>query len=174
MVLSLNKFTDMMYVNLVRQVCMCRIPTLRPIAFKVGEFSNVATIGTTVEEDMSEFISNVNSAVYMYSGSDELVTVDVIADEELFISDLVKAPIQLVNGNRAALHPHSPVNVRVVYRNAAGVYTSNENRDFLKKQKVDVDGLTIVNSRHCAVRKFQTKEKSRGAAGCEPEFLHCR
>lgn len=158
MTITLDRFTDAMYVNLIRQICMCRIPTLRPIAFKVGELSNVAEISPMVEEDMSEFISTVSSAVYRADGAEEIFSVSTKGDGEFRISSLCYSTVQLVKGDCAALHTHTPITVEVLFRKATGVYTEKENRDFLKAEKVDLDGWTVINSRHCAVKKFHPKK----------------
>ena len=170
MKVTLAKFTDEMYVNLIRQICMCRVPALRPVAFKVGEMSNVAEISSMVEEDMSEFISNMSSAVYKSVIDDEVLIASTKVSNKFNISDLTTSSVQLVSGDCEALHVHAPITVTVIFRKASGVYTEKENRDFLEKRKVSLEGFTVINSRHCVIKKFQSKKVEEAETTVEYEI----
>lgn len=174
MILNLNRYTDKTYVNLLRQVCMCRIPEVRPIAFKVGATSNVAEIGDSVEEDMSEFISNVSSAVFRFVKEDDLCVTRCDCDGVLKLSNLTSGNVSLVQGDKEILHSLARINVQVIFRKAAGRYKLAENREFVRQRATsigitDVNEWVFINSRHCPVISFCDNLLGELKDGCQHE-----
>ncbi len=158
-VITLQKHTASMYINLIRQIGMCRIPELRPIAVKVGLDSNVAQLGDGVEESTSEFISNLTSAVYGYAGGEDLIAVQVDFSNSLLISDLARKGISIISADyQEVLHSINRKTVVVYFRYAYGMHTKDENSQFLIDHGVEMSGTVAFNSRHCPLKYFTQKE----------------
>lgn len=159
----LNKYVGESVMNAVRQAAMCCIEEVRPIAFKVGLDSNVIAISDFVEEDMTEFISNVCSSSFVASpNSDDLVEVTVEANGVLTVKDLCTNSIAVAKfGIVDVLHTMKSTNVTVWFRRASGAFREKENVQFLEDHRVDTSHLVVINSRHCPVTVFHQQEVSR-------------
>lgn len=162
MKIEVNKYYGESLINALRQAAICGIPEVRPIAFKVGTASNVLEISDLVEEDMTEFISNVSSSVYETSSNSELFNLEVEAHGVLTVNQLCSGEIAIANrGIEEVLHTFAPIKVTVYFRKAAGSYREKENESFLENNSVDTSNLVVVNSRHCPVQKFIQVEENR-------------
>lgn len=159
MKLRLNKYVGDSIVNSLRQAVMCRVPDTRPIAFKVGEMSDVVNISDVVEEDMTEFISNVSSSYY--ASANELEVFNSRVGNVLHTSDIAKGSgISVLSvGVSEVLHVLAGVPVTIYFRRDAGKFLSKENAMFLKSKGVDTNSLVIINSRHSPVLNFSFTKK---------------
>lgn len=149
MEVRLNKFTGALLLNLVRQVALTRLSEVRPIAFKVGGFSNVVNISDNVEEDMTEFISNVCYYKFNGSANSTMSCVALHCNGALDISSFNTSEISVASGERReVLHSFSDVPVIVYFRNGSGKFTAEENERFLQEQGISTEDLVVINSRH--------------------------
>lgn len=155
---QVNHYCGAAMLNTLRQIALTRLPETRPIAFKVGAFSNVLAISDSVEEDMTEFISNVCSSVFSTAGSDEILVCSCTAEGKLSIDDLTASTaggLTVVSkGAVDILHCTDRVGVYIVFRTAAGKFTRQENAEFLRRNGIDSSSYVTVNSRHTPTAEF--------------------
>lgn len=152
------------FINLVRTMMLCRLESVRPIAFSVGTTSDVCNISDNVEEDMSEFISNVSSSCYAIDSGTDLVKLELSVDGTLSFaqesSQLAAQGLKVLNlGVSEVLHSLCSVPVTIYFRKAAGHFTIDENEEFLEARGVDVSTLVVTNSRHSPVSRFGFKQE---------------
>lgn len=144
--------------NAVRQVLLTKSTEARPIAFKVGDMSNVLRTSDVVEEDMTEFISNVSAGAYECSG--DFAVYETQVDGTLNLSKLAESSIKSVGDDIAVLHSLQPIGVQIFFRNDCGSYTSKENAYWLESKGVDTTSLVVTASHHCAIDSFMyTKDE---------------
>lgn len=162
MEIILNKYTGAAYLNLLRQTLLCRIPVTRPAAFRAGA-SNVTDLGDLMEEDTSEFISNVSSSSFVTPGDGDFFLWKGTVDSVLSLSaQTVLGDVTVLHtGVKDVLHVFAPVTVELYFRKGCGKFTSQENQAFLEKHGVMSDSVIAVNTRHCAVDSISFEEKSR-------------
>ena len=159
MKLVLNSLSSNAFMNLFRTVLLCRLDSTRPIAFSVGVGSDVCNISDSVEEDMSEFISNVSSSYFTINSESDLAKLELSVNGTLELSQessaLASCNVQVLNlGVDGVLHSLESVPVVVYFRRAAGHFTADENEEFLQSRGVDTSKLVVVNSRHCPIQKY--------------------
>lgn len=159
MKIKLNRNTAAGVMNCIRQAAMTRIPVLRPIAFAVGETCDVVDIGDYAEEDMTEFISNITSMEFQYSGNSEVVKFAKVCKGVLQASDLVTSEIKVARYDvTEVLHTSIPQKVEIYFRFSDGMHRKEDNESFLQANGIDTSKLVVINSRHCAMENFFAKE----------------
>lgn len=157
---KVNKYLGASYVGLIRTIALTMFPTVRPIAIKCGNESNVIDLGDSCEEDTCEFISACQASTYKYDGEGDFVVLKTTVGSVLNL-DTVSKPKGfsiLSQGVKEVLHVMTPVTVEIYFRKGYGKYTEKENNVFLKSKGIDVDNLTCFSSRHCAVPVFSYQE----------------
>jgi len=168
MQVCVNRYTGESLLNMVRQTALTRLREVRPVAFKVGAFSNMVTISDSVEEDMVEFIGKVSSSVYsLKDESSELFVWKGQTSGGCFRTrDMEGDGLTVLSvGHDELLHCFGDVSVEVYFRNGAGKYTAEQNIAFLRKHGVDTDSLAVVVSRHTPVSLFSYKKVGEDGHG---------
>lgn len=151
---KLNKQYGPSLINLIRQVSMTAIPTVRPIAFSVGAHSNVLDTADSVVEDMTSFIHNVSACEYTAANKEaKLLTYNGIAAGTLQTNAFSSAGV-ISHSDATVLHTLSNTNVSIIFRNARGNFSAKENIEFLQDNAIDTKHYVVIPSRHCAVDKF--------------------
>lgn len=151
------------FLNLLRKVLRSRLPSARPIAFKVGSVCDVCNTADSVEEDMSEFISNVSSSFFAMNEDSELAVYTCSVNGTLSLagasSELAASGVTVLDlGTDEVLHTLSPIPVTIYFRRAPGRFTARENEEFLAGKGVDTSELIIINSRHCPIKNLTYEE----------------
>lgn len=155
MKIKVDKYSGASYLNTLRQIALTRLKEIRPIAFKVGAFSNVLTINDSVEEDMTEFISKISSSVFSYEGNAPLFKWKGIVNRCLAINELAKDGLGVVvAGCKEILHCDGCEEAIIYFRNDCGKFTREENIGFLRSNSVNTDDLVVVASRHSPIKLF--------------------
>lgn len=163
--IKVDKYSGASFLNTLRQVALTRLKEVRPIAFRVGSFSNVLTINDSVEEDMTEFISKVSSSVFNFDGEDQLIAWKGLADKCLAVSQIAGDGLSiLVHGCEDVLHCDGSEEVVIYFRNDCGKFTREENIAFLRSHSIDTDSLVVIASRHSPVKTFAFEKVS------EPDY----
>lgn len=162
MKITLDSNSSNAYMNLLRKVLRCRIPSTRPIAFKVGSVCDVCNTADSVEEDMSEFISNVSSSLFAMEENSDFAVFECSVSETLNLSELssqlASSGVTVLDlGTDSVLHALSVTPVRIYFRKAPGNFTIKENEEFLESRGVDTSSLVVVNSRHCPIKNLTYK-----------------
>lgn len=156
--LELDKRYGPALVNLLRQAAMTAIPVLRPIAFSVGQNSNVIDTCDSAVEDMTTFIHNVMNQVYFTKMPEmELFRVNKNVTASLQTSDFISSEVEC-RQNAVVLHVLGSTNVQIYFRLAAGNYSAKENVAYLRSKNIETDSLVVVPSRHCAVDACKLQE----------------
>jgi DNA-directed RNA polymerase alpha subunit len=165
MIVKLNRYTADGVINSIRQIALTRLNSLRPIAFAVGESSNVINISEKCEEDMTEFIGNISSMAFSYTGGNKLVTWKNLCRDVLNASAFSNGEIGVISYDvTEVLHVFTPMNVTVYFRFDSGKHTKEDNEAFLKKNGVNTDSLVIINSRHGVVKNFVVNKLEEDAS----------
>lgn len=158
MKLKLNKEYGESLCNTIRQIALTQMVVVRPVGFSVGDNSTVIDTCDSVEEDMTEFISNVCEGVYLAVTSElpELLEGTVRCNGTLTLGDLCPEgwDITALQPERAVLHTLAPVVVGVVFRASTGYHSMQENADFLAKNNYLAGSWVPISSRHSLVTRF--------------------
>lgn len=140
--------------NLARQMLLTQWPSIRPIAYSVGNKSTVVSAGSNVVEDMVEFglaISSLNfKCDSMELGDVKCVELD---SRVIKVSDLEQNGLQAIgDGEKEILHfVGEPVTVKIFFRCGYGSFSSYENRRFLEQNSLFENNVITMNSRHCDI-----------------------
>lgn len=165
--------------NTLRQIALTKRYVVRPIAFKVGDSSNILSAGNLVIEDMIEFSSSLTGLDYElnrpitqedhnriiecnYNCTGVLTVRDlsqgeIVVTSEDKLNDEILHLVQLSGGTKAS------TTVTVFYRIAEGAADKNDNEYFLSKELSGTlingsDGIdnsiVILSSRHTDVASF--------------------
>lgn len=154
MLLTVKKTYGNAFLNLVRQLLLADTMEYRPIAFRVGDSSNVLMIDDSVEEDMTEFISKFCSGSFIATSDAEMAKVNVRCDKVLKLSSIKTGELFFKGDDIEVLHSFSPVEVQVIFRRGTGSYSSDENVEFLERNNINVDDYVCISSRHSLISKF--------------------
>lgn len=157
--LELDKQYGPALLNLFRQAAMTAVPVVRPIAFSVGNNSNVIDASDATVEDMTGFIHNVMSSQYFTNADNtsELITCQLNIAASFSTQQLERFGV-LTQENKVLLHTISPTYVTIHFRQGTGNYSAKQNVAFLEDSKVDTKHLVVVPSRHSAIDNFTFKE----------------
>lgn len=155
--IELNKQYGPGLVNLLRQAAMLSVPVVKPIAFAVGQSSNVIDTCSNVIEDMTMFTNNVMTKTYYMNNPEDKLDVPILValtvKENLKTSDFEQFGIKCKQDS-IVLHALSSVNVKMYFRNSCGNYTAKQNVEFLQDAGVNTNDIIAVPSRHCAIKSF--------------------
>jgi hypothetical protein len=152
--IKVNHYSGESMLNTLRQIVLTRLDETRPIAFKVGAFSNVVTISDAVEEDMTEFISKVSASDYACT-SNGLFVWKGEADQCLRTADLSGNGLSVsMVGQDELLHCFGKETVEIYFRTDSGKFTAEENREFLQNNSINTEDLVVINSRHSPASAF--------------------
>lgn len=160
--IRLKKTIGYAVVNLIRQVVMTDIPEYRPVAFRVGENSNVLHISDSVEEDMTEFISKFWSGDFVSLSNEEIIRETFTCNKVFSLSDVKTSNIVFSGEDKEILHSLSPVDIEVIFRYGTGNYSSEENEAYLTNKGIDTSKFVCISSRHCLVKNFSFTEIEDG------------
>lgn len=163
MQLTLNKQYGPALLNLLRQVAMCSVPTIRPIAFSVGSTSTIIASNDNTIEDMTEFIDNVMKSNYTTQSTEKLIVYEGDVNGTMLVSEFGKVGIE-TKEDAEILHTLRNVPVRIVFRNDAGNYTAKENQQFLLENSAfKEEEFVCVASRHSDIESYTQKETERNS-----------
>lgn len=157
MKLKIRKEYGDAFINLLRQLCLTTTKKVKPIAFAVGTNSNVLEIGNTVEEDMTEFVSNVSHCTFVTQSQKELLEWSGICEHELKADQIKSNDVESILSFNTLLHSLAPIKVQIYFRNSDGSHSDIENQSFLASHDIDTSRLVVIPSRHCVVSAFTFK-----------------
>lgn len=152
--------------NVIRQMALVGINSLRPIAITVGQNSNVISAGENVVEDMIQICSNLNSLHYEVLGNLDFDSIIIfhtkINNGVLKSSDLKDDKFHAVSDtDRELLHVlNGHVDVTIYFRYTSNVCTKDDNILCLENNGIDTSTLVVTNSRHSDVLNFAYKIKT--------------
>ena len=157
MELTVRKGCAGIIANVVRQIALTQIKSLRPIAIKIN-FANVISAGDSVLEDMIQICSNLNSLHYVNTSGTDFVEFSCNVSNVLKASDLHNTHLDVAlnkSTNRELMHVlNDNVPVTIYFRYDNGVISRDDNVFFLEQNKVDTSDLVVVNSRHTDIINF--------------------
>lgn len=159
MKLEMNKQYGPALLNLLRQTAMTSVNVIKPIAFAVGDTSNVIDTSDAVAEDMTSFIHNVMSVNYMCPENIErtLYVCEIDAVASLSTRQLQQFGVYATT-DKILLHLLSKAHVTIIFRCGRGNYSAKQNIAFLAESGVDTNSLVVVASRHSALDSFTHTE----------------
>lgn len=157
--IAINKNYSTAVLNFIRCIGLTMTKEIRPIGFSVGTSSTVIEIGDNVEEDMTEFTNNVSSCKFRSDSEEELLVWTGTFNSVLNSTD-IKGDVVSLN-NKELLHSLGPETVTIYFRNSNGMYTGDENREFLASQGVNLDRVMTISSRHSQIDNYTFKEVER-------------
>lgn len=138
-------------LNAFRQCCMSCLDTTRPIAFKIGNDSNVIATNDFIVEDMTEFIQNVCDLIFV--SDQEISRFTTIVDGCLDCSKFTEVGVSAIQ-NRELLHTLASTSVEIVFRRCAGNCSVANNVAFLEQHTINSDEYVVIPSRHCDIDNF--------------------
>lgn len=157
MELIVRKGCATVIANVVRQIALTQIKSLRPIAIKIN-FANVISAGDSVLEDMIQICSNLNSLHYINTSGTDFVKFSCNVSSVLKASDLRNADLEVALNksiNSELIHVlNDNIPVTIYFRYANGVATRDDNVFFLEQNNVDTSDLVVINSRHTDIINF--------------------
>lgn len=157
MELMVRKGCATVIANVVRQIALTQIKSLRPIAIKIN-FANVISAGDSVLEDMIQICSNLNSLHYINTRGTDFVKFSCNVSSVLKASDLRNADLEVALNksiNSELIHVlNDNIPVTIYFRYANGVATRDDNVFFLEQNNVDTSDLVVINSRHTDIINF--------------------
>lgn len=157
MELIVRKGCATVIANVVRQIALTQIKSLRPIAIKIN-FANVISAGDSVLEDMIQICSNLNSLHYINTSGTDFVKFSCNISSVLKASDLRNADLEVALNksiNSELIHVlNDNIPVTIYFRYANGVATRDDNVFFLEQNNVDTSDLVVINSRHTDIINF--------------------
>lgn len=150
MTFEIKKGCGMQTANYLRQLLLTRVPTWRPIAFSVGNNSNVITAGDNVLEDTVEISTNLcryhydidsNEDLYKLTLSSSCINIDDLNTEKVTVLDADNSDIiHALNQN---------ITLIVYFRRDNGTVLIEQNQAYLQRDGINADNKIIMNSRHC-------------------------
>lgn len=161
MQIKVNKQYSNAFVNLLRQIILTGVDTVRPIAFQVGNTSNVLATADSVEEDMTTFIRQVCNNTYYTKTDDELVVCESVCSSVLRSGDFQPAGIAAVQ-EKELLHVLGEISVSVVFRNTAGSHSKEDNIMCLERNSLLSDNFIVIPSRHSDIGAFRYESTVSG------------
>lgn len=161
-VLECNKGEGNIIGNMLRKYSLMRLPSWRPIAFKVEkEGTNILHSSPDMLQSMIEFSQNLSELQFeSVAGSrvGDLVEQHLTFAGELNSNDLTSEQITCKTADVALLNSvsNSSTNISVYYRHGFGVNTINQNLMFLQEKGLVVDNseIKVISSIHSEVTKF--------------------
>lgn len=154
MIIRVKKSYGHAFINLVRQLLIADTREYRPVAFKIGNASNVLAISDAVEEDMTEAISKFCAGNFTATSESAYTRVCLQCANTLRLSSVKNDDLVFAGTDAAVLHSFSPIEVEVIFRYGTGNYSADENEAFLQENGVDISEYVCVCSRHCLVENF--------------------
>lgn len=144
--------------NVIRQIALTELKSLRPIAIRVGNESNVISAGNSVLEDMLQICSSLNVLGYTSNSSAEILEFRTVVTGTLMASQLQSDEFSVVlpdGRDVEIMHVlNDSVEVVIYFKNCNGVCTKDDNIYTLTKEGFNTDKLVVVNSRHTDITNF--------------------
>lgn len=160
--LKVDKGYGNIIANVLRQMALVSINSLRPIAVSVGQNSNVISAGENVVEDMIQICSNLSALHYQPKGDlhkDQIVVFSTKVTGVLKASDLNTGEFNTVySEDKELLHVlNGSVDVTIYFRYTSNVCSKDDNILCLEMQSINTNNLVVTNSRHSDISKFAYK-----------------
>lgn len=138
--------------NFLRQCLLTRVDVWRPIAFTIGNSSNVVTSGDNILEDSSEIANNICRYHYEIETNSDIYKL-VCTTKELKVSDLNNGSVKVIDldayENASIFHAlNQEVTMTIFFRKAKGKMSSQQNQAALQREGINPDNIVVFNSRH--------------------------
>lgn len=144
--------------NVLRQITLTGLKSLRPIAVKVGNDSDVISAGSSVLEDMITICSNLNTLGYVCNSDKDVIEFRTVVTGTLMASQLQSDDFSIVlpNGRDIELMHvlNDSVELVIYLKNACGTCSKDANVYTLASAGFNTDKLVVLNSRHTDIINF--------------------
>ncbi|GAA0101680.1 hypothetical protein UT300012_23950 [Paraclostridium bifermentans] len=162
--LECNKGEGEILGNLLRKYALNRLPSWRPIAFKLEtDDSNILSAGDEIVESMVEFRQNLSELEFEVNAPEEtdLTSIEVELNGRLMSDDLKSSGVTCKTLGvplLTALNSRSTP-VKIYLRKETGTSSSGDNLTFLQERGVysDDSKITFIPSIHSLVTQFGFK-----------------
>lgn len=135
--------------NFLRQCLLTRIDVWRPIAYTIGNSSNIVTSGDNILEDSSEIANNICRYHYEITSNSDIYKI-TLTTKELKISDINNGSVKVMDADNASIFHalNQEVSVTIYFRKAKGKMSSQQNQAALQREGINPDNIVVFNSRH--------------------------
>lgn len=150
MTFEIKKGYGMQTANYLRQLLLTRVPTWRPIAFSVGNNSNVVTAGDNVLEDTVEISTNLCRYHYDIDSDEDLYKL-TLSDKCININNLNTDKVTVLDADSSEIiHAlNQNITLTIYFRRDSGIVFVEQNQAYLQRDGINADNKIIMNSRHC-------------------------
>lgn len=145
--------------TVLRDVSMIETPSWRPIAFKLEEGGNIVHSSDYILEDITSISVELSDAYYESDSKEEYLVISTEFTSECKLSTVCKDKIKLLSDDRVIVHSmnNMVIPITVIFRNAVGKFTINDNAKFIKNTLNLGDEFSIISSNHVPVKRFSYK-----------------
>lgn len=153
--------------QLLRQVAFNVNPSWRPVGYNISLGSNTLYSSPAILPDMVTFMKNLTDLQFTISESlsgDILVKTFPITNGKLMVSQLSDSDIQCVSDEKQLLGvlDNSDVTVTLIFRKGYGVYSREDNADFIAEHGYTGAGMKAMQSNHSLVSSFAFRVSETG------------
>lgn len=135
--------------NFIRQSLLTKMTCWRPIAFTIGQSSNVIVAHENCLEDATEVANNLCKYHYEIESEEEIVEIS-FTGKVLTAADMQDKVHMLDVDDKPIFHTISnEETVTVYFRQYHGAVSDRDNRAALSRYGVNADNIVILASRHC-------------------------
>lgn len=149
MKIKIEKGHGQLIGNFLRQCLLTRVDVWRPVAFTIGNSSNVVSSGDSILEDSSEIVNNICKYHYDIKIEGDFYKL-VCTTKVLNIDDLQNDIVNVMDADGASIFHalNQEVSVVIYFRKAKGKMSSQQNQAALQREGINPDNIVVFNSRH--------------------------
>ena len=149
MEIKVEKGFGQLFGNFLRQCLLTRLEVWRPIAFSIGNNSNIVSAGDNILEDAEEICCNLSKYCYEINADSNFYK-QTLDTKELCINDLDNEKVTVVDADGASIFHalNQQATINIYYRKSKGPCYQNDNRAFLNREGISADNIIIMNTRH--------------------------